>query len=152
MRYYWLSWTPTQYFNVLGKFLFFLQNAVEMFIRNQLMVKACGIFPVVIGTSQSVRGVNSHFKIIPPFLKSSHPLSLPTNQPFQVFLTNENETVKFIKFIKYYACIKQQYNAGVFIFKFTLKYMLQVKGLQNISVFSWFYVYSTVTAIAMLML
>ena len=72
-----------------------------------------------------------HFKIIPPFLGSTPlfiqiahppPPTLPANRSSQVFLNNRNATVKFSSINTIH--VKQQYNVGFSIFKFTLKYML----------------------------
>ena len=63
-----------------------------------------------------------NFKIIPPFLKDSHPHTLMTNQPSQVLLINRNATMtlSLTKTIH----VNQHHNVGYFSFKFTLKCML----------------------------
>ena len=58
----------------------------------------------------------------PPFLKISHPPTLPTNRSSQVFLINRNVTVKLSSMNTIH--VKQEHNVGFSIFKFTLKYML----------------------------
>ena len=59
----------------------------------------------------------------PHFLKSSipHPI-LQANLSSQVFRINRNATVKLSSINPIH--VKQQHNVGIFIFKFTLKYML----------------------------
>ena len=47
---------------------------------------------------------------------------LPTNRPSQVFLVNRNATMKLNSINPVH--VKQQNNVALFIFKFTLKYML----------------------------
>ena len=60
---------------------------------------------------------------MPLFLKIPHsPVTSPTNRPFEVFLIDRNATVKLSSINT--ILIKQQHNAGFFIFKFILKYML----------------------------
>ena len=71
-----------------------------------------------------LKGVSTHsplhFKIIPPLLGSPHPPNLPANQSAQAFLINRytTEKLRLINTIH----VKQQH-VGIFIFKFTLKYM-----------------------------
>ena len=70
------------------------------------------------------------FRIIPSllaslhFLKSPHPHTLTANRSSQVSSINRNATVKLSSINTIH--VKQQYNVGFFIFKFTLKYMLGV--------------------------
>ena len=58
----------------------------------------------------------------PHFLKCPIPLNLPINRPPQVFLIDKNATVKLSSINTIH--VKQQRNAGFFIFKFTLQYMV----------------------------
>ena len=63
-----------------------------------------------------------HYQDPPPFLKISHPSTFSANPSSQVFLINRNATVKSSSINTIY--VKQQHNVGFFIFKFTLKHML----------------------------
>ena len=58
----------------------------------------------------------------PSICRISHPATLTANRSFQVFLLKKKATVKLRSI--YTIHVKQQHNAGFFIFKFTLKYIL----------------------------
>ena len=72
-----------------------------------------------------------------PFLKIPHHPILPTNRLSQVFIINWNATVKLISINTIH--LKQQQNLDSFIFKFTLKYMLDNVYINKIHARQWMF-------------